>query len=406
VKLLYVIHQFFPDCRSGTEQYCLALAQEARRQGDQVTILSLDGVAEHEPPEPIKVEDRPYDGFSVLRMRLWAGLVPDPNLRDYQNPQAAARFAEIVAELKPDAIHFFHLRNLGSDFLTRAKAMGQRCLVHLMDFWYLCPRFTLLTSSGELCSGPPDGGRGCIACHDPEAADPEILLGRKATQLQRLSQADGIFAPSRFLAETFAANGLPEDRMQVLPYGLEAGRIQVSQTERPRHPMRIGFAGVFSPWKGARILVDAVRSLDGDLRLSLHGNDQETMFLDYIADLRAAAGDDPRIHFAGPYEPARVGKVMADLDLLVVPSLWYENSPFVILEAFAAGLPVVASALGGMTEIVQEGVDGFTFPPGDSQALCGILKSLLDEPKRVADLKPSRPPSISQNYAQIRRCYG
>ncbi len=406
MNLLYVIHQFFPDCRSGTEQYCLALAQEARRQGDAVTILSLDGVAEHEPADPVHVEDRPFDNFSVLRLRLWAGLVPDANLRDYDNPAAALRFAEVLSELAPDALHFFHLRNLGSSFLSTAKASGYRCLVHLMDFWYLCPRFTLLTSEGKLCSGPPEGGLGCVPCHDPETDRPEVLQQRKDVQLGRLATADAIFAPSRFLLETFAANGLPAERMQLLPYGLESGRIRVEPVSRPRKPLRIGFAGVFSPWKGAAVLVDAVAAVEGELQLSLYGNDQETMFAEYITKLRSAAAGDRRIKFQGSYEHDQVGRVMAELDLLVVPSLWYENSPFVILEAFAAGLPVIASALGGMTEIVKDGINGFTFEAGNREALSEILRRILGEPSLLSKLKPVPPASLEQNYALIRPCYG
>lgn len=405
MKLLYVVHQFFPECHSGTEQYCLALAREARRQGDEVTILTLDGVAEHRGEQTIRVEDRPYDDFSVIRMRLWAGLQPDANLRDYENPKAAARFGEILRDLSPDALHYFHLRNLGSDFLTTGKSLGFCSVVHLMDFWYLCPRFTLLTSSGELCDGPPDEGRGCIPCHAPGVDDPGPLLRRKRVQLERLAQADAIFAPSRFLVEVLANNGFTHANLQVLPYGLEPGRVSRSPVQRPRSPLRIGFAGVFSPWKGAHVLIDAVTMVEGPLELRLYGRFEEPMFQDYIDGLRKQASQDPRITFCGAYDSTQLDQVMAELDLLVVPSLWYENTPLVILEAFTAGLPVLASALGGITEIVREGIDGYTCPAGDSSALARRLRRILDRPEELASLRPQAVDSIADNYRIIRASY-
>ena len=169
--------------------------------------------------------------------------------------------------------------------------------------------------------------------------------------------------------------------------------------------MRIGFAGVFSPWKGAHVLLDAISQVDGALQVQLHGRDVEPMFQDYIDGLREKADQDPRITFLGAYSAEQLGQVMAGLDLLVVPSLWYENSPLVILEAFTAGVPVIASALGGIIEIVRAGVDGFTFPAGDSAALAKRLRRLLEHPEELARLRPQAKATIEENYQVIRASY-
>ncbi len=185
MKLLYVIHQYFPACHSGTEQYCLAVSREARRRGDDVTVLSLEPDYNRRDPHLV-VFDRPYDDFTVLRLRYWGGIQPNEVLRDYENPLAAAKFGEVLDSVQPEAIHFFHLRNLGSDFLDVACDRGIRTVVNLMDFWYLCPRFTLLRSDGSLCEGPPDGGRGCVACAYP---DLQGALDDAEVQAESLAQA-------------------------------------------------------------------------------------------------------------------------------------------------------------------------------------------------------------------------
>ncbi len=433
MKLLFVIHQYFPDCHSGTEQYCLAVSREARRRGDEVVVLSLEPDYNRRDPHLV-VFDRPYDGFTVLRLRYWGGIQPNEVLRDYENPIAAAKFSEVLDSVQPEAIHFFHLRYLGSDFLDVACDRGIRTVVNLMDFWYVCPRFTLLRSDGELCEGPPDHGRGCVACAYPELEslldDPSLqteqlaktpdrvpsadtptdrfvaLMQRKPVLLQRLARVDHVIAPSRFLADMFKKNGFEHDQVHVVPYGLEPNRVKRMPVVRPRSPLRVGFAGVFSPWKGAHVLVDAALRIEEQIELTLHGRTEEFMFQSYIdAQVLQPARDDDRIRFPGPFGHGELDQVMADMDVLVVPSLWYENTPFVVLEAFEAGVPVIASELGGISEIVEEGVNGYLFPPGDAAALAQVLRACILDPSRISSLKPELPGGVASNYDVFIDCY-
>ena len=433
MKLLYVVHQFFPECFSGTEQYCLAAAREARRQGDEVTVLSLTPDFGHER-EPLHVYEQPYEGLRVIRLRPWGGFHPNDVRRDYENPIIAARFRRLLRQLAPQAVHFFHLRHLGADLIDEARDAGARTVVHLMDYWYLCPRFTLLRADGTLCQGPPDGGIGCIPCHYPQLApwtEPVVrevalaaaqvvqtrsiynsgaarvtaLLQRKEVMLRRLARADVVIAPSRFLAGLFEANGFPAQRITVVPYGLEPGRVVRAAVRRPRSPLRLGFCGVFSPWKAPHLAVDAVRAVPGALRLSVHGRYEEPMFAAYIAAMRDRAAGDPRISFPGPYDQSGLSQVMADLDLLIVPSTWYENTPFVILEALEAGVPVLAANLGGMAELVDEGRNGFTFAAGSAEALAAVLRRCLADPQLLARLEPRPAGTIADNYARFRAAY-
>ncbi len=432
MKILLVVHQYFPQCHSGTEQYCRATAREATRRGDEVVVLSLDPWVWRDDP-PFWLRDEPYEGLSTPRLRHWEGLSANPVLLDYHNPIVAARFDEVLADVQPDAVHFFHLRRLGVDLIDRAVERGLRTVVHLMDFWFLCPRFTLLRPDGALCDGPPDGGKGCIDCEFPSLALPDdladVALGaaealrrpphradrvsqwmavvrRKEELLERLGRADAVIAPSRFLADMFVANGFDPDRIRVESYGLEPGRVRrVPNTVRPRSPLRIAFAGVLSPWKGLHVLVEAVLRVRGACTLTVHGRTDEPMFQEYIDGVRRQAGADPRIEFPGPFDHGALDQVMADTDLLVVPSLWYENTPFVVLEAFEAGVPVAVSALGGMTEVVEPGRNGFHFPAGDVEALASLIQGLVDDPSPLAALEPTPVATIATNYDLFSKLY-
>ncbi len=421
MRLCYVIHQFFPDCHSGTEQYCLWMAKEAQRRGDEVTVVSLHWDHDRDWP-PVAVFEQPYEGVRVIRVNHWRGQNPNVVLRDYENLHLEDHFRRLIEALRPDAVHFFHLRQLGSNLIPVAKAFGARVVVSLTDFWFLCPRFTLLRSDGALCQGPPDEGRGCVACVHPElaGATPEpghatlrdakesrlrALLDRKRVNLDHLRLADAVLAPSKFLLETFVQNGFPRDRLALLPYGLAPDRISRVDVARPRRPLRLSFCGVLSPWKAPHLLIDAVRASSCDVHVAIRGRVDEPMFQAYIDDCRRRAAGDPRIEFAGPYAHADAGVVFGDMDALVVPSVWYENTPFVVLEAFMAGVPVVASNLGGLSEVIREGENGLLFRAGDAKSLRAAIERLASDRALWTGFRVMAPASIAAGYEQLRLEY-
>jgi glycosyltransferase involved in cell wall biosynthesis len=419
MRLLYVIHQFFPDCHSGTEQYCLSVAREARRRGCDVTVLSLHWQHDDEMP-PVRLFDQPYDGFRVVRLNHWRRMNPNDVLRDYENRHLDGWFQAVLDEVRPDAVHFFHLRQLGSNLIGVAARSGARTVVHLTDFWYLCPRFTLLRSDGALCAGPPDGGRGCVSCEYPELAGrlPEAssaantpgarlraLLDRPTRQLENLAKADAVFAPSEFLASMFTKNGFPRDRLRIVPYGLEPGRMVPIPAARPRSPLRLAFCGVLSPWKAPHLVVDAVLGTTADVTLAVHGRTNEPMFQQYIDPIVARAAGDVRITFPGPYAATDAPRVFADMDVLVVPSTWYENTPFVVLEAFEAGVPVIASDLGGLAEVVRDGENGLLFEAGSIAALRAAIQRIAGDPRWFAGIRIEPPRAISASYDAFAEAY-
>lgn len=421
MRLLYVIHQFFPDCHSGTEQYCLAMAREGMRRGHEVTVLSLHWHHDRSSPA-VDVFEAPFENVRVIRLNHWRQLNPNDVLRDYENRHLDGWFQAVLDDVHPDAVHFFHLRQLGSNLIPVARRNGVRTVVNLMDFWFLCPRFTLLRSDGEVCAGPPEGGRGCVACAYPElqsvtphdgparttvdAPDRlKALLDRPSRQLRNLASADVVVAPSRFLAERFAANGFPRERMLVEPYGLEPDRIIPIPAQRPRDPLRLAFCGVMSPWKAPHLVVEAVHESELDVLLTLHGRVEEPMFQDYIDAMLASCSGDERITFPGPYSGNDASRVFAEMDALVVPSTWYENTPFVVLEAFTAGVPVLASDLGGLSEIVQHNVNGWLFESGNVVALRQAIAAFVQDPTQIGKATPPPPRSISENFDEFHRAY-
>ncbi len=164
-------------------------------------------------------------------------------------------------------------------------------------------------------------------------------------------------------------------------------------------PLRIGFVGTLAEHKGAHVLVEAVRQIPREraLEVLLYGNLEG--YPNYVEKLKAAAGDDPRIRFCGTFPNSEIGKIFAALDVLVVPSVWHENTPLVIYTAQAARCPVIASDHEGISEIVHHGKNGLLFPAGDALALARLIDSLSDDRDMLKQLAANaEPPRTIEEY--------
>jgi glycosyltransferase involved in cell wall biosynthesis len=146
--------------------------------------------------------------------------------------------------------------------------------------------------------------------------------------------------------------------------------------------LRLAFLGNLQPHKGLHVLVEAFRLQPSDsLSLEVWGSPEHAPA--YVRELRRR---DPRVVFRGEFGPQERGRVLDEIDILVFPSIWYENSPLTIHEAFQAGIPVVASDLGGMAELVIPLRNGLTFRAGDATDLARQLGRLESEPGLVSRL--------------------
>ncbi|MEJ5200530.1 MAG: glycosyltransferase, partial [Anaerolineae bacterium] len=235
-----------------------------------------------------------------------------------------------------------------------------------------------------------------------------LLFAYRNRYLARLCAGVDLFvAPSRFLRDQYVRHGFPAERIVVLENGLDTARLQ----HEPDPPLPVpltrphfGFLGALAWQKGVHVLIDAFNQMPQNASLTVYGD--ETTFPDYVARLKAAARH-PHIRFAGRLDPRYVGAALRQMDALIVPSLWYENSPVTIQEAFAVGVPVIASRLGALAEKVQDGVTGRLFAAGDSADLARVLTELTAQPEQLALLRANiRPgPTIEQHAAELLNLY-
>jgi glycosyltransferase involved in cell wall biosynthesis len=280
-------------------------------------------------------------------------------------------------------VNFHHFLNLGINSLRRiACHQPAKVVVSLHEFLAICHHHgQMVTRPGQmLCkaASPPS----CAACF-PEHSLQQFKI-RRELFLNAFGLIEGFVSPSRFLAERYAAWGIPRERLTVIENGL-------THTARgtPRHRKLaadhwvFGYFGQITPFKGVDTLLEAAEliarnpDLAARITLRIHGN-----FVgqseEFIARVTGAFDHYRFLSYAGPYENAMAQDLMGECDYIVVPSRWWENSPVVIQEAFAAGRPVVCSDIGGMAEKVADGVSGLHYRMGNPDDLVRVLTLAAD----------------------------
>jgi len=232
-------------------------------------------------------------------------------------------------------------------------------------------------------------------------------LYRYAYLMRQLRKADLILSPSRFLQRIFAQNGLPMERITPIEFGMPGLPNDLQERTRaiPHHErLRFGFIGSFMPHKGIHVLIEAFNGVpEESAELHLFGAPVDPAYREHLLE----TARHPRIHWRGEFAHADRWGVLAELDLLVVPSIWYENSPLTIHEARAARVPVIASDIGGIPELVHHGINGLTFPAGDATALATCLRKVIDEPDLLAEWQRATAPAktLDAHAAEIEDMY-
>lgn len=230
---------------------------------------------------------------------------------------------------------------------------------------------------------------------------------RPAYIREKMESVDHMLAYTRLTRDLLQANGVGAGKTSVSNYGIDVSGVAGARERRgPSETLRIGFVGTLAPHKGPDLPVRAFRATpDLDATLAIYGSAEG--YEDYMEELRLLAGDDRRIEFRGMFSREELGRVFSEIDVLVVPSRWYENAPGAIFESFAAGAPVVATDLGGMSEFVRPEENGLLFGLDDAAGLARQLRRLVEEPGLLESLRAGIGPvkSVGEYADEVERVY-
>ena len=318
-----------------------------------------------------------------------------------------AELQSFVTDYQPDVIHFHHLLYFGIETLdlVRRVAPAAKIVVTLHDFFALCPQEgQLLTTDGRLCAGPTADG--CKRCF-PGRGSTDLAL-REIAVRGAMAGVDLMLSPSDFLRDRFIAAGWDAGRIEVMRNGITPGPAAPQRATTGRRD-RFGFFGHINRFKGSLVALGASARLSQQgvaHELALHGGTAYQAD-EFLGTFKAALEAAPDARHHGPYSAADMAARMAKVDWVVMPSIWWENAPLVVQEAFRHGRPVICGDVGGMAESVRDGVDGLHFPMGDAVGLAQAMRRAGEEPglwERLA-AHITRPRDIEEAAAEHLALY-
>jgi glycosyltransferase involved in cell wall biosynthesis len=447
MRVLHAIHDFLPRHHAGSELYAFHLcrAQAARHE---VAVLC----AEYDPSRSHgEIAQREYEGLRVFELvNNWAFERFEDS---YRSPLVTRQMETVLDEFRPEILHVHNLLNLSLELPALARRRGIPVVATLHDHTLSCPSGgqRVHTAEAHVCveidfercsrcfAQSPFAAQMAVGRRTAQAPMPQFALRaarafrgrfpgaaaalagrvartsapqpaeierRLASALRVAESVDLFVAPSQALADEHRRLGFPAAKLRVSDYGFPAlAGAGVRVARDPQAPLVIGFVGTLVWHKGVHILLEAAARLPRD-HFEIHVFGSLDTFPDYVASLRRLAHGLP-VRLRGGFEARDAARVYAELDLLVVPSLWPENSPLVIHEAFQAGVPVVGARVGGIPALLDEGRAGLLYDAFSPADLARALTSLLESRERLIELAARIPAvkPIAQDAAEWDAIY-
>jgi glycosyltransferase involved in cell wall biosynthesis len=408
----------------------------------------------------LKWSDR--DGRVVARVvtpsLLPQGVIENP-IRDVRHPVLERLFEEVLLRIRPDLVHLHDLSGIPAAFVLAAKRHQFPVVITSHDFWPFCRQLLLLRPSLIPCEGS-EGGRNCalfcsarplvarrllhllsamvpsprihdglrrsirLYCrlrgrassqfvvppspHFPRLKAPrveKVYRERESLMREALLSADILLTVSKFAKSKFMRHGYPANRIRVVPLSSQfTDRVPWRLRTFQGYPVRFGYLGRVTPWKGAHIIAEAVRGIPADRAQFTFYGAVEEQDLRFLVNL---SGSHQSFYFRGRYTHDGLQGILDEIDVLIYPSVMSELQGLVGLEAQAAGLPIIGAERGGIAECVQHEVNGLLFSAGSASSLRDQVLRIINDPDLIARLSANvvRPRPMHEHISEIERVY-
>jgi glycosyltransferase involved in cell wall biosynthesis len=367
----------------------------------------------------------------------------------YNDETINQKFAALLDNIKPDLVHIHHLIFLSVGLIKIINDRGIPIVFHLHDYWLICPQWHILVKNLRPCEKIFNGDfdRECLDCvgemlNITKGAKGAYLIGKrflpdpmvrwiksayflyarllpnsglgidklKERRLKirdYLSRVSFFIAPSEFLRNKFIQFGVPSRKIKFFQNGFSEN-LFINTRKADSDKIRFAFIGTLLPAKGLHILLEAFNRIDAKkAELKIYGRIYSYAGFEYYLPFLKKNIKNKNIKFAGEFDHAGIVEVFKEIDVLVVPSIWYENSPLVIQEAILSRTPVIASRIGGIPELIEDGVNGLLFTPGDANDLRRKIESLVKNRDIIEKLKKNTTEimNIEANASEVEAVY-
>lgn len=437
MDILIASHGFPPTHSAGAERRAERMAKWLTNAGHRVVVFTVERV--DDPNQ--RIETAEQDGFQVHRLYfdIKSG---DSFLNFYDNAFVADALRFVLTMQRFDLVHIVSGYLLGAPAIETTKQLGLPLVITLTEYWFMCARLNLIQKTGTLCTGPESVEK-CARClledkrrfRIPAQSSPAVMnmiwpmsqrLGltsamhdavsvRQTRLKQALDTADLVICPSQFLIEKFQEFDYKTQQFVHIRQGMAMTPNHhgnhVERKQSSNYQLRLTYVGQLKYHKGVDILIEAViKLLDAGEKVSLDLWGKESEAPKYVAPLKSRSVHYPAIRWNGHFTGNKIWDILAETDIMVIPSRWYENSPNTILEAFSMQVPIVTTNLGGMAELVTHEHNGLLFEVNQTNDLHHKLCRLLKEPHLLQRLREGIPPvktldhemnEIVEHYRQL-----
>lgn len=363
MKVLKVIHGFPPDYMAGSEVYSYNLVKELQKYADVFVFTRV----ENDFDEEYKIYDEQFENIKIRRIN---NPKKDYTLFDkYFNKNIEQQFRKYITEINPDIIHIGHLSHLSVNIIKIAKEEFKLPVVFTIhDFWMYCVKGQLLNYKNEICSEQTP--EKCQNCINYQSTLTEISFYQEYLK-KLINMVDIFISPSYFLKDFYINNGVDSTKIIYSKYGFNKNLITYKDKKfNKSDTIKFGFIGRIIPSKGIKLLIDVFNELQ-NCEIDIYG---------FIGNKKRFLEVSENIKFKGGYDNNNINDILSNFDVLIAPSIWYENAPLVIQEAFIAGIPVITSNIGGMKELVNNNINGFTFDVNNKKDLKRIINEIINNP--------------------------
>ncbi len=393
MHILKIIHGYPPNYNAGSEVYSQSICNELSKR-HKISVFTR--------------EENPYAAcFSIREQKVNDNLtlyfVNNPQGKDgYRHKQMDDNFSELLMQIKPDIAHIGHVNHLSTGLIDELNKLKIPIVYTLHDFWLMCPRGQFLTRSignennFQLCEKQDDkkcatdcykvyfSGREEI--ETTEIENWSIWIHQRMIETKAIiKKVDLFIAPSNYLRDRFINDyGVPENKILYLDYGFPTEYLTQTEKSKEKTNYTFGYIGTHIPAKGVNLLIEAFKQIEEPATLKIFGraNGQSTNALKSLAE-----NSKNKIDFSGEYINHNLANdVFSNVDCIVVPSIWGENSPLVIHEAQSCKVPVITADFGGMKEYVEHNVNGLLFEHRNANSLAERMTFAVSNPDKMKTL--------------------
>ncbi|MBL7130475.1 MAG: glycosyltransferase family 4 protein [Candidatus Omnitrophica bacterium] len=440
MRILQVVHGFPPHNMAGAEIYTYNLSKELSKRNEVFVFYRISDLKKRE----YELDSNNSNGLEIFTLNNTFRFC-DSFEKFYKNDDITKQFADILDRMKPDIVHIQHLIFLSTTIINEVKRRKIPIVFTLHDYWLICPQWHFLREDFTICDN--NNVSQCIDCLDYQLNIkktpkriyltfrnilPDFLIRfskniyfswardtldcknaherieARLKHIKEICQMIDIFiAPSQFLKTRFIEFGIPEDKIKFIPHGIDTSPF-TNFRRKESNRIRFGFIGTILPAKGLDILINAFnRVKDNRAELKVYGNLFPYNGFEYYPRYIKRLAKNRNIRFMGGFNHQDIAGVFSEFDVLVLPSIWNENCPLTILEAFSTKTPVIASKIGGIPALIKDKENGLLFEAGDPDGLYDKMRIFINNPDLIKELRANlvSPKSIEENSREIEEIY-